>query len=132
MRTNLLANQEHYRTNKQVKDKKQVLDVIEDYLRTHVNAEEGEFRKIFSDINDKGNHEIRIDRTDEMVQRHGVEGNRVAYGAFRHSAIVHSVQTVWTYTFEMIEDGDQIYLGADSWGWLADDNLSERVDTHLE
>ena len=133
MRTNLLANPEHYRTEyMNIDTENDVLSLVEDFLRSNVNADESEFEKMFRDIKKSRNHEIRFDTTEATVNRYGNEGPRIAYGAFRHSALVHSTQTVWTYTFELLQTKNGLYLGTDSWGWLQSDDLSKRVDVHLE
>jgi hypothetical protein len=132
MAINLLANPEHYRMERcELNSEDAVMDMVKEFLRSNVNATEEQFEKMFYDMEKERNHEIRLDDR-EGYERHGNSGTRVAYGAFKHSAFEHSVQTAWSYTFEVIDTGDELYLGADSWGWLPDVDLASRVDTHLE
>lgn len=131
MQANLLANKSYYRTDyRKLNNKKDVIRLFKEFLKSNVNANEKQFDKIFNNL--ESNHEIRFDNSNENINLHGNTGPRIAYGAFRHEAIVHSVQTVWTYTFEIIKTDTGLYLSTDNWGWLPKNNLSERVSTHLE
>ena len=133
MQVNLLANTEHYRTDyRELNDEKDVIGIVKEFLKSNVTGEDEQFAKMFQDLERDRNNEIRFDNSDEQISLYGNRGNRVAYGAFRHSALVHSTQTVWTYTFQIIKTDDGLYLSADSWGWLRTANLSKRVRTHLE
>jgi hypothetical protein len=133
MQVNLLANPEYYRTDyRELNDEEDVISIVKQFLKSNVNGENEHFVKIFQDLERDRNNEIRFDSSDEQISLYGNTGNRVAYGAFRHSALVHSTQTVWTYTFQIIKTDDGLYLSADSWGWLQKSNLSKRVSTHLE
>lgn len=133
MPVNLLANPEHYRVNKRdLNTESDVIEIVKEFLRSNVNGDEEHFDTMFGDMSKEYNREIRFDESNEEVTRHGNEGERVAYGAFRHSALEHGTQTVWTYTFEIIETDNNLYLGTDSWGWLHDADLEDRVTRLVE
>lgn len=134
MRTNVLPNEEYYYFDYDVditKRHTEVMEVIKRYLKQKTSAEGGELGTIFNDIEKFKNFVCRFDDYQEVV-RNGTEGKRVAYGAFRHSAVVHSTQTSWSYTYEILDTGDQYYMVLDTWGWMYDDDLRENVSQFLE
>ena len=134
MQVNLLANPEYYRTEyRELNSEKDVLSIIKEFLKSNVNGDAEQFEKIFQDIEQDRNNEIRFDNSDELISVYGNVGNRIVYGAFRHSALVHSTQTVWTYTFQILKTNEgKLYLSTNSWGWLPKNNLAKRVRTHFE
>lgn len=134
MAINLLANKEHYRADsgRKLESNKDVMNLIKEYLRSEVSATDEQFDTIFGDMKKERNQVVRFDSSDEVVTRFGNEGERVAYGAFKYSALEHSVQTSWSYTFEILDTGEQYYVSLDSWGWLPDVDLEGKVTTLLE
>lgn len=134
MRTNVLPNQEHYYFSSDIDvvgNHQKVMDIIKQYLEKESSAKDDELGTIFRDIEKYRNFVCRFDDY-KKVERHGKDGKRVAYGAFRHSAVVHSSQTTWSYTFEILDIGDEYYMTIDSWGWLSDSSLREKVGKLLE
>lgn len=134
MRANVLPNEEYYYFGKDVdivQNHQEVMRIIKKYLEEKSSAERDELGTMLTDIEKYRNFVCRFDDYTEM-ERFGNQGKRVAYGAFRHTAPVHGVQTSWSYTYEILDIGDQYYMALDSEGWLPDDNLRQKVGQLLE
>lgn len=134
MPANILPNKEYYYFDSGrdiTKDHTKIMQIVTEYLEKYANADNQQLSKIFSDIEKYRNFVCRFDDYKE-VKRHGKEGERIAYGAFRHSALEHSVQTAWSYTFEILDIGEEYYMTVDTWGWLPEDSLRKRVDELLD
>jgi hypothetical protein len=134
MKANILPDKEYYNFDLSrdiTKDHTKVMQIITEYLDEESKADRDQLSKIYSDIEKYRNFVCRFDDY-KQVQRNGKDGKRVAYGAFRHSALEHSVQTTWSYTFEILDLGDKYYMSVDTWGWLPEDNLRKKVDDLLE
>ena len=134
MRTNVIPNEEYYYFDKDrdiLPNHQKVMRIIKEYLEEKSSANDEELRTMFRDIEKHRNFVCRFDNYTEM-ERFGNQGKRVAYGAFRHTAPVNSTQTSWSYTYEILDIGDQYYMVLDSWGWLPDDNLRQEVGKLLE
>ena len=134
MRANVLPNEEHYYFDSDVdigKNHQKVMDIVKRYLEDRSTAKDDEFTTMLRDIEKYRNFVCKFDDYKE-VARFGNEGKRVAYGAFRHTAVVHTVQTSWSYTYEILDLGDQYYMTIDTWGWTSDTDLRRKVNQLLE
>lgn len=133
MRTNLIPNPESYEKSLQaVETEDDVISVVLELFERNSSANKEELDQISKDIQKTKNHYITFDDSNEEVSVFGHTGERIVYGAFRHSAILHSVQTSWTYTFQIIKEENKLFIYADSWGSLASTDLESKVQTHLE
>lgn len=132
MPNNLLANPEYYENIDldSIETEKQVIDIIKQFLQSNVNdINDGYFNDIVDDLENTDNREIRFDDNKTHTEVHGKSDERIVYGAFRYREYVeHHPQTMWTYTFEIIETEFGLYMATESWGWLKGTNLSNRVD----
>lgn len=134
MRSNVLPNEEHYYFDSNVdiiQNHNMVMKMIKEYLDKKSSAEQDELETMFKDIEKYRNFVCNFDDYKE-VSRYGKQGKRVAYGAFRHTAVVHSVQTCWSYTYEILDIGEQYYMVVNTWGWLPDEDLRKKVGKLLE
>lgn len=132
MAINLLPSEEYYEISedKYSPTELNTLQVVKDYLREKTPVDSKQLRKIYQDVEKFRNFVCYLDDY-KSVERNGVEGERVAYGAFSHSALEHSTQTVWSYTYEILDVGDGYYMTINTWGWLPDTDLRRKVDQLL-
>ena len=134
MALNLLPSENRYTFSDSpaVRNRVDVLYLVKRFLRERSPADEEQLNTMMIDIREDRNHVVRFTEGDEptVVPRHGT---RISYGAFRHSALEHSTQTVWSYTFEIVEtDEEQIKIRTDNWGWLHGSDLENKVSALLE
>lgn len=134
MRANILPNQKYYYFSLDVdviQNHQEVMKVIKRYLEENSNAKSDELESIFKDVEKHKNFVCKFDDYTKM-NRNAKEGKRVAYGAFRHRAPVHTVQTGWSYTYEILDVGDQYYMVIDIYHWTPETNLRSEVAKLLE
>lgn len=134
MKTNVLPNEEYYYFSSDydiIKNHQKVMKIVKEYLTEKSSANASELNTMCKDISKYRNFVCKFDDYKD-VTRNGTEGKRVAYGAFKHSAPVHSTQTAWSYTYEILDIGDQYYMVIDLWGWMPDTDLRKKVGELLE
>lgn len=136
MKANVKPNKEYYSFNSSVdieNNSEKVISVVKEYLKKESSADKDELKNMFEDIeNNENNFVCRFDNDTEMKLDSQEGETRVAYGAFRHEAPVHSIQPSWSYTFQIFHTEDEYYMSIRSWSWESETDIERKVSTMLE
>lgn len=129
MQTSITPSKKSYTVpnSRRINTEQDLINLFDEYIRTESTADKSQIEKISESLNKPKNHVLQFDPSGETIQEYLEEGERVAYGVIRHIAPVHDVQTLWSYKFTVINNGNEYYMSCTRYGWTPDTDLDDKM-----